>query len=314
MLHVFLPFILAILCFFIIKPLMNYLESIFHIRKSAIGISLLLLFYLFFVSVIGVFMTYGFVYCFDFFKNVPILYHDIFVPLLEDSMLWIEKQFPFLMNQNYISITIEYGQQYLWQLMSSLYNFISQIPQFILSFFLFVVSSFFLVIEYEQITEKLFQICSHSFLQSFIYIKNQCLKSLKIYIKCQLTLMMICFIILFLGFLILRIKHSFLLAFLTAFFDSLPFIGVGIILIPMMLMFLIKGIYLKAIYILLLYLVINILRSFLEPQMMNKQMKIPSFLLLLSMMIHLYFFGFIGIILSPIHMNLIYSFLEYRQK
>lgn len=314
MFHVILPFALAILCFFMMKPLIDYLERVFHLQRSAIGISLLLCFYLLFVSIFALLVTYGMIYCLDFLKHIPELYQEMIVPFFEECMLWIEKQFPFFMNQNYLQLISEYTQQYLWQFMSSLYYFLSQIPQFVFSFFIFVISSFFLVLEYDQIKEKLLQICSPSFFQSFVYIKNQCLKSLKIYIKCQFILMNICFLVLALGFMIMRIKHSFLLALITAFFDSLPFIGVGIILIPLLVMYLLKGMYLRAFYIFLLYLIINVLRSLLEPQIMNKQMKIPSFLLLLSMMIHFYFFGIIGIILSPIHMNLLYHFLDYHQQ
>lgn len=313
MFHVFLPFILALLCFFIIKPLIDYLEKIFHMKKSAIGISILLCFYLLLVSILLVFMMNGIIYCLDFLKTLPSFYENLFIPFFQESMTWIEKQFPFLIHQDYLQIVTQFLQQYLWQFVDYLSFAISHIPQYLFSFFMFIISSFFLVLEYDQIKEKIFQICPISFLQSFIYIKNQCIRSLKIYIKCQLILMNICFVILFLGFMILRIKHFFLLAIITAFFDSLPFIGVGIVLIPLFVVFLLKEAYLKAFYIFLLYLIINLLRSLLEPQIMNKQMKIPSFLLLLSMMIHLYLFGFIGIFLSPIHMNLIYSYLDYHQ-
>ena len=126
--------------------------------------------------------------------------------------------------------------------------------------------------------------------------------------------MVICFFILWIGFSVLRFQNALLYALLTAFLDSLPFIGVGIVILPMCLFYLFKGIYLKALYLFLLYLIINVVRSLLEPQIMNKQLQIPSFLLLLSMMIHLYFFGLIGIILSPIHMNIIYSILDAKDK
>lgn len=314
MLHVFLPFLLALLCFFMIKPLIEYLEKIFHIKKSAIGISLLLCFYLLFVSVFVILLMNGMIRCFHFLRNLPSFYEYLFIPFFKESMSWIEKQFPFFMHQDYLQMFIQFLQQYSWQFVDYLYSFVSQIPQYFFSFFLFIISSFFLVLEYDQMKERLFQFFPFSFLQTIIYIKNQCLRSLKIYIKCQFILMNICFLVLFVGFLVLRMRHSFLLALITAFFDSLPFIGVGIVLIPVFVIFLLQGFYLKALYIFLLYLMINLLRSFLEPHFMNKQMKIPSFLLLLSMMIHLYLFGLIGIFLSPIHMNLIYSCIEYYQQ
>lgn len=122
------------------------------------------------------------------------------------------------------------------------------------------------------------------------------------------------FFILLIGFAVMRMSHPLLYAFVTALLDSLPFIGVGIVLIPLCIVYLLQGAYLKAFYIFLIYLIINVVRSLLEPRIMNKQMKIPSFLLLLSMMVHLYFFGMIGVILSPIHMSLIYGFLDIQNE
>ncbi len=311
MFHVFLPFILAVLCFFIIKPIIDFLEKRFHIQRSAIGISLLLCFYLILAFLLGIIVTYAIIYCVNWIKEIPDIYQNTIVPLFRQIVLYFKNHYPILMNQDYLQIMNDYSQKYIIYFMNYASYFITLIPQFFMSFFLFVISSFFLVIEYDQIKEKILSVCSSSFIHSFIYIKNQFLKSLKIYMKCQFILMIICFLILLIGFMVLRMEHSLLLALITAFFDSLPFIGVGIVLIPLIIIFLINKMYLKAFYILLLYLIINVIRSFLEPHIMNKQTKVPSFILLLSMMIHFYFFGIIGIILSPVHVSLIYSLCDY---
>ena len=52
------------------------------------------------------------------------------------------------------------------------------------------------------------------------------------YFKAQFKIMGIVALILFVGFLILRIKFAVLLALLIAFLDFLPFFGTGTALIP----------------------------------------------------------------------------------
>lgn len=314
MFDVVFPFGLAIVCYFIMKPLIDSLEHHFDIQRSAIGVSLLLTIYLVLALILGGIMTYGIFFFIDFFRNIPMYYQDMFLPWLNEFLLWLEQQFPFLVNQNSLTSLQEFLTQSLLRIVTSFSTILAHIPMYLFSFFLFVISTFFLMLDYDDMKEKLLSLCHYRWIQSFVDIKNRCLHCLWIYLKCQLILMGICFVILFFGFCILRLKYPFLYAFMTALLDSLPFIGVGIVLMPLCVVYLFQKAYLRAFYIFLIYLIINVIRSLLEPHIMNKQMKIPSFLLLMSMMIHLHFFGMIGVILSPIHMSLFYSFLDHSSQ
>lgn len=312
MFHVLFPFTLAILCYFIMKPLIDFLEQHFDVHRNAIGVSLLLVIYLIIAIILSGIIGYIVIFIIDQSDYIPFYYQDIILPFIEQFTLWIN-EFPIQINQDIYTMLQDILGQSLLHIMTSLSLLLSHIPSFLFTFFLFIISTFFLVLEYDEIKDKLLSILSPRFLKFFFIIKKQSFKSLKIYLKCQFILMTICFIILWIGFSILKYNHAFLYALSTSLLDSLPFIGVGIVLIPMCFLYIIEGMYLKAFYIFLIYLMINVLRSLLEPHIMNKEMKIPSFLLLLSMVIHLHFFGIIGIILSPIHMNLLYCLLEYYQ-
>lgn len=310
MFRVIFPFALAILCFFIVKPIIDYMENVFRVKRSAIGVSLLLFIYIIVALFIGCFITYLIFYLLRFCENIPYYYDYIITPFVQQFIEWSYQQFPFLMKPDYIIMIQEFLTQYFIDVMSFFSNFITHIPSFLFSFFLFIISTFFLVLEYDEMKQSFFSLFSYHLKYSFIKVKKQFLKSIGLYMKCQLSLMFVCFIILCLGYFALKIKHFVLYALTTALLDSLPFIGVGIVLIPLTIVYLLQGLYLKAFYVILLYLIINVTRSILEPHFMNKAMRVPSFILLLSMVIHLYFFGLIGVILSPIHMNLIYVMLD----
>lgn len=310
MFQVFFPFALAIMSYFTLKPAIDYLEKHFDVHRNAIGVSLLLVIYLLLAIGLSLLIGYAVVFIIEQSAYMPTYYQQIILPFIEQSRLWLE-QSPLLNNQDIFMMIQDFIGQSLIYMMTSFSALLTQIPSFLFAFFLFVISTFFLVLEYDDIKNKILSISSPRFLKFFLIIKKQSFKSLKIYLKCQFILMTLCFLILWIGFTILKLNHSFIYALCTSFLDSLPFIGVGIVLIPMCFLYIVEGMYLKALYIFLLYLMINLVRSLLEPQIMNKEMKIPSFLLLLSMVIHLHFFGIIGIILSPIHMNLFYCLLDY---
>lgn len=311
MLSVFIPFILALLLFFLLKPIIDYCELLFHMRRNAIGMSLLLIIYLLVAFILVMSILYLLIYCFQIVKNIPDIYQNMINPFFENILFWVEKQFPFLMNQDCLNMIKQYSGQYLMQFLSMISYIITMIPHFLFSFFLFIISTFFLVLEYDEIKVFVICLCSSKYIHFINKMKELCIKSIGIFFKCQMILMFVSFLILWICFTILKIDHSLLYAFLTCLLDGLPFIGVGIVLIPMFIFYLLQNTFLNAFYIFLIYLMINLIRSFLEPYIMNKQMKVPSFILLLSLMIHLYLFGIIGVILSPIHMNILYSYIEY---
>lgn len=311
MFHIFFPFICAMMCYLIIKPFIDKLDQKYAVHRHTIGISLLLTIYLLIAFVFGVIVVYGFIFIYDLLQQFPSFYQSTLFPFIQFLFDYIHEHFRFL-EQIDITMIQDIYNQYFLTFLTSLSSFFTHIPTFFFSFSLFIISTFFLVIDYEDMRFSFFKYVSQNISYYLVMMKKQCLNGLLIYVKCQMILMMICFFILLFGFTILKMNQSLLLAMITALLDSLPFIGVGIILIPMCLFYVIQRNYLIAFYLFLLYLIINMIRSLLEPRIMNKQMKIPSFILLFSMILHIYLFGIIGVILSPIHMNIIYCLLEEK--
>lgn len=289
--------------------MIDYFEKCFCMKRSAIGISLLLCLYLISVCIISGIVICCLFFLGDIFRQIPSFLEMTFLPFFNQFFMMLKERFTFI-NQDHIETIIHFFQNFMLDSISSFSSFLTQIPQFFFSFFIFIMATFFLVIDYEDIRDTLITIMPSHLLQSFHVIKNRSLESIIIYVRCQFIIMLITFLILSFAFFIMKMHYPLFYALLTAFLDSLPVIGIGIVLIPIGFVYCFQKAYLKAIYILLIYIFLNVLRSFLEPQLMNKHMKIPSFVLLFSMVIHLHFFGMIGLFLSPIHMSLIYSSLE----
>lgn len=301
-----LPFLLAFLCYYMLKPVIEKIEKLCHFKRDTIQMSLFISLYLIFIVIVLFLIVYAIIYGLRSIQNISYLYQSFVEPLVSQTISWITSQFSFFSQQDYLSFIYDI----LLYVMTCLSTLLRYIPNFIFSLFLFMMATFFLVLEYDKIKQQFFYHLSFKTIHFLQNMKNNCLQSITLYIKCQCILMFVCFLILSFVLTILKIDHSLFIAFIISLLDSLPMIGIGIILIPWVIALLIQKCYMKAFYIFFVYLFINILRSFLEPHMMKKQTKIPSFLLLLSMVIHIYLFGFIGVILSPVHINVLYSLMQ----
>ena len=92
------------------------------------------------------------------------------------------------------------------------------------------------------------------------------------YFKAQLKIMVVVYVLLLVGFLVLRIHFSFLLAFLIAFLDFLPFFGTGTALIPWAVYKFMMGNYKMVAGLLILYGVTQLVRQLIQPKLVGDSM------------------------------------------
>ena len=125
-----------------------------------------------------------------------------------------------------------------------------------------------------------------------------------------MILMAITFCELTLGLLIFRVRLAIPIAALIAIVDIFPVLGTGTILIPWALIQLLSGNYPFAIGLIVMYLIISILRSFLEPKIISKQIGMPPLVTLLAIYAGFKLFGFIGMIGLPLVLIVIMALQE----
>lgn len=145
---------------------------------------------------------------------------------------------------------------------------------------------------------------------------NQILKDtsrgIRGYLKAQLTLMFITFIILTIGLNIMDIRFSILIALGIALLDILPAIGSGIVMVPWALIsfFLGNGEVAKSLGI--LYVILLILRQILEPYILGKNIGIKPLYTFLATIIGGIILGPIGIVIGPLVAVIINSMIRAR--
>jgi len=106
---------------------------------------------------------------------------------------------------------------------------------------------------------------------------------------------------------VIGVKHGILWGLLAGLMDVLPFVGTGIVLIPLALMQIFAGDYVGAIVCVVLYIVCIFLREILEPRLIGRKIGVPPIAVLVSLYAGIQLFGVWGIIKGPLGFILIYQ-------
>ena len=127
------------------------------------------------------------------------------------------------------------------------------------------------------------------------------------YIKAQLTLMCISFTVLLVGLSVLKINYAPIIALAIAFIDALPFFGSGAILWPWSVVAFIMGNTLEGIGLIIIYLCVILMRQFMEPKIVSKNIGVHPLITLMSMYVGFRIFSLGGMILGPLVMVILVS-------
>ena len=120
------------------------------------------------------------------------------------------------------------------------------------------------------------------------------------WIKAQGKLCGITFCILLAGFWVLSIDNALLWAVVTAIVDAVPLLGTGTILIPWAVVCLIQSQQARALGLGCIYLIAMLTRSTLEPRLVGRHLGLDPLLTLVSLYAGYQFWGFGGMLISPL--------------
>lgn len=127
------------------------------------------------------------------------------------------------------------------------------------------------------------------------------------FLKAQLIIMSsigaLCTIALFWA----KVDNAFFFGCLAGVLDMLPFIGTGIVLVPLALWQILNGWYGKAVVCLVIYGACGILREFLEPKLIGEKIGLYPIAILLAVFAGIKLFGLWGILKGPLGLVMIYQ-------
>ena len=199
------------------------------------------------------------------------------------------------------------GESLLESLLNGVTNFFStfatsvatKMPSFLFSTVIALVASCYIAKDYKILSKFIKELLGENLFSKILKIRGIFTDSIFKIIKGYFLLMLLTFIELFIGFLILGINHSLLIAILVALVDLLPVFGTGTVLIPWGFILLLSD-NSKGFGILILYIIITLARNFIEPKIIGKQIGINPLFTLIVMFAGLKIIGFWGIFIFPI--------------
>lgn len=237
-------------------------------------------------------------------SNLPEIYNQMVAPLL-DTMVDFGKGFlPNLKTLGLLETFKDGTENMLVSFSGKAVNFftdfIGKIPSFLMAMFFSVVSSVLIVWDYDKMTSFFEKQLPEKTTKLVIRIKTILLNSVSRLLKAYLILMIITFLELAVGFLILGVDEPIEKAISISLADFLPLIGISVVFIPWILVLLFQKKFYLAIGLSVLYLIITIIRNFIEPKIVGKEIGISPILSLISFYVGLKLFGFWGVIILPI--------------
>lgn len=172
------------------------------------------------------------------------------------------------------------------------------IPNAFVMFVVTMLSAYFFIADRERIMGFVRRVMPKSVMQHCDRIYAQIKKLIGGYFAAQFKIMGIVALILFVGFLFLRVRYAILFAFLIAFLDFLPFFGTGTALIPWAVVLFLAGDYGTAIGLVIIYLVSQVVRQVIQPKIVGDSMGLDPLATLFFMYVGFKIKGIAGMILA----------------
>lgn len=310
LLNLLLPFVIALLVAWLLRPLGRLYRQRAPKLASALIVVTVLLFYLllgFLAMLLLVDLLTGLA---QYLGKLPELYTQTIEPGLRN--LYANAQ---ALAARFDPSVADVVNMVLPQVISSvggavtnfsvtavgkLTGLVTALPSVLISALIAVIASFFTAVSYDSMKAFLQRNLPAKFTETAGYAIRSFRNIIRQYGKSYLLVMLITFGELTLGLLIIGVRRAILLAALIAIFDIFPVVGAGAILLPWAVISLIQGKTLQALGLLILYVVILVVRQFLEPKVVGKQVGLPPLVTLACMFVGTSLFGAWGLFGLPI--------------
>ena len=209
---------------------------------------------------------------------------------------------------------------YLKELLNKILNYITSIPNMFINVVITILAIYFISSDKFYILDRMEHHLSKKMMGKVITHTREITSSLGSYLKAEILLSIITFMIVLTGLNIMyligmEVKYPILIAILIGFVDALPILGAGIIMVPWSIILLINHNNSLAFSIIGLYILVVVLKQFLEPKLISKKIGIHPIFTLISMYTGFRFVGILGLLVGPVLLIIIKNiFAEFLDK
>lgn len=195
------------------------------------------------------------------------------------------------------SVMLDQALSYVVNLASGI---LIQVPDSALVLFTGIISSYMISAKLPAMKRWLTARISAERIRRFFAAVHRLKAALWGWLRAQVKLMGITWLILTMGFILLRIPYAPLWAALTALVDAFPVLGTGTVLLPWSVVCFLQDQTPQAIGLIGIYAVISLSRSILEPRLLGKQLGLDPLATLAAVYAGYKLWGLGGMIIAPV--------------
>ncbi|MFM9277736.1 sporulation integral membrane protein YtvI [Paenibacillus jiagnxiensis] len=133
-------------------------------------------------------------------------------------------------------------------------------------------------------------------------------KALFGYLRAQFIMISITAVIVIIGLIILQVDSAFTIGLMIGLIDLLPYLGVGIVMIPWAIYAFMSDNFALGLGLSILYIVILIARQIAEPKVLASSVGLDPLATLIAMFVGLKLFGVLGLIIGPVSLVVLDAF------
>ena len=298
------PFFIGGLLAFIINPISQKLEKKLNINK---GISTL------FLSILGVgfviFLASWLVFkgsqeLVVFLNNIDSNSYTYLNDVINNWMNNVTNYIDYIEGLSNDSINVhelvsKYGDNLASlakSLLSKTIDIATSIPTIMLIILTLFMSTYFIAKDFDKIGDSFLSVFTDETRIKVRRIKTGVVSSIKGYVKAYAILMSMTFIVIWLSFSLFKIPYGLPLGIIGALLDLIPFLGIIVIFVPVIVYYFIMDNYFVSIGITIVFILLSIARQILEPKLVAENVGISPLLTIAAIFIGIQVKGFIVIL------------------
>jgi sporulation integral membrane protein YtvI len=178
-------------------------------------------------------------------------------------------------------------------------NLLTAIPGFLIEFLIYFITLFLISLELPRLKEKMEKHLKEQTKKRVYLVTNQLYKAGIGFIKAQIVLSAVTFLMAYIGLTILKVHYTGLLSLLIVVVDILPILGTGSVLVPWAVIAILQNNHFLGIGLIVLFLFITVVRRIIEPKVYSTSLGISPLAALISLYIGFKLLGIVGVFLGP---------------
>lgn len=285
----FMPFVIGWFIAYIASPVVNWLEKRVKIVKKLGSV----------IMIVGVLAAVCFIIYFIIstlwkeisflIQDMPGMYRDLESGLSQigNSMEGVFGKLPDGVQEGWHTMVANFDEMMGERMsriseptVSAAGRFAKSIPSVLVATIVTFISAYFFIAEREDVIRWSKKVAPDALVSRMTMVMDNLKFAVGGYLKAQLKIMVVVYIILVVGFIILNIHFSFLLGLLIALLDFLPFFGTGTALIPWAIYQFFMGNYKLVVGLVILYAVTQLVRQLIQPKLVGDSMGLRPLLTL----------------------------------